>query len=144
MTITTSPFLIIFLANLFSKERAFFPVFLQSAGLQFTLLWRQYFLDEKVQNKFFGRNRNIFSNLGPIFSGIFIFIIPIIHFKPEYPLILAVMFLIFCFAGDMIYLSVRSHCSPNLSIDKNRKIREYINLLIVITYFVIQNVLLKR
>ncbi len=136
------PFLIIFLANLFSKERVLFPVFLQSAGVQFTLLWRQYFLDERVQNKFFARNRNIFSNLGPIFSGIFIFIIPIIYFKPEYPLMLALLFLIFCFIGDIVYLSIRKHSSRTFSINENRRMREYINLFIVIMYFIVQNVLL--
>jgi phytol kinase len=132
------PILIVFAANILSKERFLYSAFLCSAGVHFTLLWRHWFMDGQLKIRFMGRHKNIFGSIGFILSCIFILVIPQLLYKPDNRLVFSLVFIFACILSDIIYTVVRRKFVNKPSYNLNRSLRNFVSLFIVLIILTLQ------
>jgi phytol kinase len=132
------PILIIFAANIFSKERFLYLAFLCSAGVHFTLLWRHWFIDGKLRVSFIEKYQNFFANLGFLLASLFVLIIPQILYKPYNIFVFSSVFISGCLLSDFIYITIRKKIIEYPSYNLNRSLRNIIVFFIVLIVLILQ------
>jgi dolichol kinase len=132
------PMLIVFAANILSKERFLYLAFLCSAGVHFTLLWRHWFIDGRLRSRFFAKQKKFFGNIGFLFSCIFILVIPQALFKPYNNLFFSLIFIFGCILSDIIYTTIIRRFIGNPTYNLNRSLRNIISLFIVLMVLILQ------
>lgn len=131
LSLVIMPFIIVFIANILSKERYLFSIFHISAGIQYVLLWRHWFIDGRVCSPVIMKHRMLYRNIGTVFSGLFIFLIPYLIYKPVHPVIMPLLFFIAVLSADLLYTSIRRFLLRRISVDDNRMLRILINTTII-------------
>lgn len=138
LSLVIMPFIIVFIANILSKEKYLFGIFHISAGIQYVLLWRHWFIDGRVSSRIIMRHKMLYRNIGSLFSGLFIFLIPYFLYKPAHPVIMPMLFFICVILADCIYSVLRSSLFRKLSGDDNRALRILINTVVISLVLLLQ------
>ena len=133
------PFVIVFIANILSLEKFFFISFIISGGIQFTLLWRHWCIDGKINNPLLVKYKYIFQHFGVLFAGLFLLLLPIIYYDTENKFLFIIIFFISIIVSDIFYSVLRLKIMKKISYWRNRRLRLLINTFIISIVIFIQN-----